>query len=436
MNFESMLQQRLPFLQKIEELLAERTVVFSDDLPPHLGAVVTPKSLQHVGQQLVDVAKSDWTDAEALQNTIIPYAIEVIEFWEAVHRRHDAAREVFARSQQRPYCLFLRSFNTVAVPIEVPGGRVVAYSNDGSLDANFASSLQAESAWLNPVTCLHTDDMGLLARSEGHMPAFRVLTSNWKVILAEAIASASCIVLYVDTDGPGVEFERDRIREHGQEQRTVLVHRTKAAPTGAYAAALPVTAFLKTTQTRPGPQDLSAESRSLLRRLLSTHGTRPPASKHLTALRCHIVDSALDGDVLESSAETTFVVTASNVAAFVGYVEQFPDSLLMWNKMSQDMRLRGLQPRLDDFNELYVSLRMALACAACLGFTSSVAALIGLLCKVASMPKRSEQENQARIAHYMKLLDIALRFDALTNTRCWSEKIEAFRDSILNDPYM
>jgi len=79
---------------------------------------------------------------------------------------------------------------------------------------------------------------------------------------------------------------------------------------------------------------------------------------------------------------------------------------------------------------------MAFVASTCLGFTSSIACTTGLLSKITSMAKPNQAENQPRIERYMKILDIAQRFDALTKQGSWEEKIEAFRESILEDPFM
>jgi hypothetical protein len=151
---------------------------------------------------------------------------------------------------------------------------------------------------------------------------------------------------------------------------------------------------------------------------------------------CEIVDSGMPAGHREFDPATSYFVTPSNAPAFVGYVRNLPDALQRWNAISQDIRLRGIQPSLDDFNALYRSLRMAFVCAASLGFTASIALTTGLLSKVASMAKPDRLENATRIERYMRVLDIAAGFDALTKRRAWASKIDAFRDAILADPFL
>lgn len=439
-EFEATLQQRWPFFQGMEEMLKDREPVICTNLSKVETEITTPTCLQHVGEHIVEIAKSDWTDAKQLRGTVVPYLTELIELWETIFQRHWEARGIFAGAERRPYCLFLRSFTGVTNPIEVPGARLVFYLNEPALDANFAETLVTEAEWLNPVSCLHTDDMQLLKKSGPVMPAFRVHTVNWQRILSDAIASSGSIILYVDEESPGVNFEIGRIREYGLEPQTVLVHRGNAAPDFAqsaqYAGVMSVDKFIKAARKKRNPGILSNRSGSLLRQLDSKATTQTVPSQRLLTMPCEIVDPGIPADFDQADPETSYFVAASNAAAFVNYVENLPDSLFQWNAMSQDMRLRGIQPQLADFNALYRSLRMAFASASCLGFTASIACTIGLLAKVSSMAKHSPTENQKRVKQYMRILDIAGRFDTLTEHRAWAEKIEAFRNSILEDPFM
>jgi hypothetical protein len=412
--------------------------VIRADLSRVTQRITTPLSLQHVGEYIVEIATADWTALDALRGTILSYLTELIEFWEAAHRRHDAAIDIFATAAARPYCLFLRSFAGVTIPIEVTGARAVMFLNDPTLDANVAATLMRHTDWLNPVTCMHTDDLQLLARTAGAIPALRVHNSNWREPLAELIAHSGSIVFYVEGDSPGVAFEVEQVRAHGLAARTVVVFKGPNPPifanVDAYAAVLPIGQFLETT-VGTGAARLSSSADVLLRRLAGSAPTGATVPDNLLGIPCRIVDPAGASAIDEPVVDTDYLVTDSNADAFVNYVVELPDSMLRWNAISQDMRLRGIQPSLENFNALYRSLRMAFVSATCLGFTSSMALTLGLLSKVASMAKLGTDEDRARVAEYMRVLDIAQRFDALTENQAWQEKIEAYRESILEDPF-
>lgn len=439
-EFEAIMQQRLPFLQETEESLKGRVPVICADLSNVGSEITTPTSLQHVGEQMVEITKGDWTTAKGLRSPIIPYLTELVELWETIFERHRAAGAIFAGASNRPYCLVLRSFKTVTNPIEVPGARVVMFVNEPGLDANLAATLAAEAEWLNPVSCLHTDDMQLLDKSGALMPAFRVQSSNWQEILSDVIAGSGLIIFYLDGDSPGVKFEIDRISEYGLEPQTIIVYRGDRVPASVqsdrYAGIILLEEFLDVVKDKTGPGKLSKQSKRLLKKLISSATGQSAVSSRLLRMPCQIVDPGCPDDIDQIDPETSYFVTESNAAAFVSYVLNLPDSFLRWNAISQDMRLRGIQPSVDEFNALYLSLRMAFISAACLGFTSSISCTIGLLSKVTSMVKHEPAENQERVELYMQILDIARRFDALTEQHGWSDKIEAFRDSILEDPFM
>jgi hypothetical protein len=240
--------------------------------------------------------------------------------------------------------------------------------------------------------------------------------------------------------GPGVEYELGRIREHNLEGQTLLVHRGDIAPhvaqPGRYAAVIDIARFLKPARGKRGPGKLRRSSRSLLRSLAENATTRTPASERLLTMPCEVVDTDPSGTFGQAESETDYLVTEVNADAFVSYVTNVPEALLQWNAVSQNMRLRGIQPDRETYDALYRSLMMAFFSAACLGFTSSIALTLGLLAKVTSIAKFDQAENRKRLEQYDRLLDIAERFDKLTEQHASIEKIRAFRESIHEDPYM
>lgn len=438
-EFSAILHERLQILRGIEEELADREPVLCTDLSEVGSKITTPLSLQHVGEQIVEIVESDWMTVGGLDTVVIRLG-ELAELWETFFQRHKEATAIFAAAARCPYCLLLRSFTSVTNSIEVPGARVTMYMNEPELDANFAATLMGEADWLNPVSCMHTDDMQLLIRSQRGMPAFRVRTLNWQGILSDAIASSGLLILYVDGKSPGVNFEIDRIREHGLMSQTIVVYRGKHAPDlggiSGYAAVMRADQFLKKPAGNTGPGTLSKSAHDLLRGLASAASTMMAPTQRLLTMPCEIVDSGVPAGFEQADPANSYLVTADNSDAFVNYVQHLPDSFLRWNAISQDIRLRGIQPDLDDYNALYLSLRMAFLASACLGFTCSIACTAGLLAKVTSMAKTNRAENQARVERYMRVLDTAQRFNALTKRGSWGQKIEAFRASILEDPFM
>jgi hypothetical protein len=437
---DQLLQKHLRLLQGVEESIRGRELVVCTDLTQIGRELTKPRSLQHIDHYLDTVITANWSDPAVLKNSVLPYLREVCEFFEAVIGGHRRAQEIFSAAPDEGYCLYLRSFSRVTTGVEAAGSRVVLFQNDAELDANFAMALAQHSDWLNPVTCLHTDDMNLLLGRAGSIPGFRVHMHNWQGLLADAIAGSRAIVFYIDDDSPGVEFELDCILQRDLASRTAVVHRggtpdfTKRSK---FAAVMPISSCLTASPTGTGPGKLSQSILRVLHRL-SEDGIRTPAvSGALRELPCAIVDPMLPAGVTESfNAETSYFVTATTAPAFKWYLENLPDSLERWNGVSQDMRLRGIQPTAERFNQLFKGLRMALAGALCLGFCASTAAMLGLLAKVASMAKtRDPEANREHRVLTLEVTTIADRFNALSERGEWGEKIAAFRGSILEDPF-
>jgi hypothetical protein len=437
---DQLLQKHLRLLQGVEESIRGRELVVCTDLTQTGDELTKPRSLQHIDYYLDTVITANWSDPAVLKNSILPYLRGVCEFFEAVIGGHKRAQEIFSSAPDNGYCLYLRSFSRVTTDTDVAGSRVVWFLNDAELDANFARALVQHSDWLNPVTCLHTDDMNLLVGSAQSMPGFRVHMHNWQARLAEAIAGCRSIVFYIDDESPGVEFELDCILRQDLASRTVVVHRggtpdfTKCSN---FAAVMPALSCLSPNPAGAGPGKLSQSVLRVLRRL-SEDGIRTPAvSSALCELPCAIVDPMVPAGAAKSfDAETSYFVTATTAPAFKWYLENLPDSIERWNGVSQDMRLRGIQPTAERFDRLFTGLRMALAGALCLGFCASTAAMLGLLAKVASIAKtRDPEANREHKALTLEVTTIADRFNALTERSEWGEKIAAFRESILEDPF-
>ena len=132
-----------------------------------------------------------------------------------------------------------------------------------------------------------------------------------------------------------MDFEIDRIRELGFDSRTVVVYRGDTVPvfaaSGRYADVLPVSRFLTGVRGKTGPGVLTKSAERLLRDLAVAATTRAAPSQRLQTMPCEIVDSGEHVSLNDSDARQSYFVTSSNAAAFVSYVNEFPDSLMRWN---------------------------------------------------------------------------------------------------------
>ncbi len=431
-EIEAYLNQNWEFFQSIEDSLIDRNPVILTDLLNDGSEVTAPDSLQQTALYVARVAQGDWTSAEGLTSIAISL-MEVIEFWENIFDRHRRAAAVFAAAESRPYCLMLRSFSTVGIPVEEHDARVVIYLNNSGLDANFAAALEPESQWLNPLNCINTDDLQLFGAGVS-LPSFRVHLVNWQEILKDAIASSGAILLYIDKDSPGVLFELNRIRDSGLEPHTVVVYR-EAKPDftedDRYAAVMSLDEFIDADNEKTGPGKISDTAKRTLQDIMANAVTRKAPSERLLSMPCNLVDPGAPAVDDGSDPDQSFFVTAWTASAFVSYIDNMPTAYFLWNEIARNTTHHGIQPGIDDINRLYLSLRKAFYASACLGFTASMALTLGLLCRVSAIVRLPDTDNHARIEPYMQILDIAKRFDALTKSGIWGEKIEAYRKTIL-----
>lgn len=424
------------FVSELEEQLIGRKAIVLTDFDEIADGIVPPSSLNLVKNELTSAVVSDWTDETALYNAILPSVSEVVSFWERIHRRHETARTVFLDAECTPYCLYLRSFSLVSKHWENDAGRLTVYRNDASLDANFASAILSQAGWLNPICCLHTDDLALLTGDE-HLPAFRVQTKDWKVVLREAIARSGMIIFYIDEASRGIEFEMECIAESGLNGSTVAVLKHPKLRTPeinlAFAAVFTLTEFLEGDLTRIGPGTLRPEA---IRRLKAIR-FRPvtaTADSLLATLQCCIVDPTKDLPDDRTAPTDAYFVTSINRDAFALYLDQFPAALSSWTEMMRSIRISGNFPSIEEFQVVFGSIKSAFLSAASLGLTSSMAITLALITRASSLVKHPDTNFDLRRRYYEQLFDLAKRLDTLTKSKRWGDQIEKFRALVRADP--
>jgi len=443
-QIEEFFQRHKRVLTGCDAQLAGRDVILvvSRELIP--SRLDLPRSLQTFNTQVVEILNADWGNPTTLAS-IGPHLENLCEFWENIHQAHAAAMNIFEAAQTRsaPYCLYLRSFSRVSdVEVAVPQGRAVGYVNDQRLDRNIARALADRASILNPVTCLHTDDLGLLA-GEWILPSFRVHDHDWQRPLIEAIRASKLIVIYVAGQSGGVEFELGQIERAGMIPRTVLVFDTHDVAkgvtdiAGACAGAMPVTGFIEQSPDNIDDVHLSAEAHLLLTKLAADSYQPPPPATELARLRGDVVDPKVPpGLPADVDLERSFFVTDSNVTAFSWYVRGLPEVLERWNRIARVMYQEKRGPDREDVQAQQRNLVMASVGAAALGLTASLAALIGFRVIFANVFQVQDPVVRARRKkQLLALLDVANRFDDLTKRRQWREQNEKWREVIVEDAF-
>ena len=435
------LKEREALLSGCDEFLALRDYAFCVDAHVRAETLNVPLSLRHPNTQIIEVFNADWSDPGSLINEVLPYLDNLCEYWENVHHAHQEALACFRRAAAGGpgYCLYLRSFTHVfQIDVDTPVGRAVGYLNNQGLDRNVAHSLSAEASTFNTVSCLHPDDMALL---EGRwlLPSFRVHNHDWKPALSDAIGSSKVLVFYLGASSDGTAFELEEIRRARLRHRTILVHeREQALPRDAaeFAGSFSLTEFVA-SGADPLETRLKKRAKQQLAQMMSDDYSPPVPSERLCDLPCNVVDPGVPIDLPANiDPSKTFFITPDNLTAFAWYVVGLPDAMLGWNAVSRRLYEEKRGPDLAELNDLQRNVIMACLGASSLGLTASMSLAIGLRVIVANLVQVSTPARKVkRKAAYLRILDLADRFDDLTSSRAWRARNEEWRSSIKEDVF-
>jgi hypothetical protein len=434
------LKQREALLSECDEFLAARDYVFCVDAWVQADKLDVPLSLHHFNTQIIEIFNADWSDADTLTNAVLLYLENLCEYWENVHRAHQGALACFraAAAGGPGYCLYLRSFAHVFLTdVDTPEGRAVAYLNTEGLDRNVAHALAAEAA-LNPISCLHPDDMALL-EGQWLLPSFRVHNHDWRAALTEAIGSAKALVFYLGETSRGTAFEIEEIRRAGLRHRTILVYEGEQHlidDSKEFAGAFALTEFVAAGDDPLGTR-LKKRAKQRLAQLMGDDYEPPAPSESLCNLPCNVVDPGVPINLPANiDPAKTFCITPDNLTAFAWYMTGLPDAMLGWNTISRRLYEDKRGPDRDEFNNLQRDTIMACLGAASLGLTASMSGAIGLRAIVANLVQVPDPKKRAlRKNAFLRVLDIADRFDDLTSTRSWRARNDKWRSAIRENVY-
>jgi hypothetical protein len=429
-------QQRMPVLEKWEEHLAERDYAICVDANEWADELRIPLCLRHANTEIGEIFKPNWSDPDALA-VVVTRLDELCSYWENVYAAHSAARDRFAGAlrKKRDYCLYLRSFSTVTLNVlDEPIGRAVAYVNTENLDRNVGLALANSADLLAPVSCQHPDDMALL-EGKWRVPAFRVHDHTWQAVVQGAIEAAKCIVFYLDEATPGASFELDTIRARNLKARTVIVHTDRASlPEDAesFAATFRASEFLTLSKDLMQAR-LRSPARKRLEGLMRDDFRPKPVDNALLSIPCNVVDPKVPERFAgKYDAFQAFCITSSNLTAFGWFVSGLPDALLQWNDIDRLLYQQKRAPTIAAMNQLLGSLFRGCLGAASLGLTASLGGLIGLHAIVAHLVVVPDPDkSRARNDNLLRALEIANRFDALTDRHDWRKYNDEWRQAIV-----
>jgi hypothetical protein len=245
--------------------------------------------------------------------------------------------------------------------------------------------------------------------------------------------------LYLDDDSPGTSIELDMLRAQKLEARTVLVLSPRARPpkdADSFAAAIPVTDFLSLSKDL-----MTARLRPLVRGrlegLMRDNFQPKPIDEQLLSIPCNVVDPKAPAELTQGyDPFQTFWITRSNLTAFGWFVSGLPDALSQWNAISRQLFDKKRAPTIAALNELLGSLFRGAIGAASLGLTSTLGGLIGLRANVSQLVVVPDSaQSKARNKDLLRVLEIANRFDGLTDRHDWRKHNDSWREGILEGRY-
>lgn len=431
-------QQQIPFFEKWEEHFATSDYAICADADEQTDELIIPQCLRHSNTELPEIFKPNWSDPEALE-TVVVRLDDLCSYWENVYGAHAAACAGFGQAlrRERDYCLYLRSFSSVAMNVlDEPVGRAVAYFNNENLDRNLVMALANAKEFLNPVTCQHLDDMSLL-EGKWRIPAFRVHDHTWKQVVEGAVEGAKCFVFYLDDSTPSVAFELDLIRARNLNARTILVHTDKAPlppDAGSFAAAFRVTDFITLSEDLMHAQ-LKDNAVTCLRKLMNDQFRPATVDETLLSIPCNLVDPKVPVRFMDKMGNfnpfQTFFVTPSNLTAFDWFLTGLPSAMQQWNEIDRMLFKDKQAPGIAQVNQLLQSLFLGQVGAASLGLTASLSGLIGLRAIVAHLVVVPDQaKGRARNNNLLQVIAIANRFDDLTQRHDWRKYNDEWRNAI------
>jgi hypothetical protein len=432
-------QREAELLAALDESIAANEIVVAVDAWAQADDLKIPRTLQQQNTPVAELSRANWSDPEQLADEVVPFLGQLCTFWENVYCAHESAINRFrsASSGGAPYCFYLRSFRHVVASDDNDRDiRVAIYPITTGLDFALEQALSRACRAINPVSCLHTDDLALLA-GEWSLPAIRVHGHNWQEPIKNAIRGGKAIVFYVGAPSEGTDVELAAIRKARLRDRTILVYEYDThlpADAGEFAARFSLAEFL-TSPKRPLTARLTAKARARVTELMNDAFKSPAPSKTLLDLRCAVVDPDLTKELPGTvNRHNVLCITPTNLSSFACYVVGFPDTVRNWEEIAMRPASRNAKSGAANLHQLQVTANYAWGGAVALGLTASIAAATGFRVVFSNFSRLTGAKAKAkRKVASLDVLTIAARFDALTTNHQWREQISEWSSMIESD---
>jgi len=315
----------------------KRLVVFQDhrgQFPP--GRVFYPESLLHITPILEELRSEKMGQPKYFNTNVQFFLNEIIKYFEGIHDNHNAAKTVYDqyRTGGHQYCLYLRNFwlsgLTLNVNIERNYTLYGLSGHDRSYRQLVKNGLKAQ---INSLSFVNIRDYYYPSETGGSehkrdftIPSFRVLSHNWHGIVSEAIKGAKLIVLNIQSETGGVQFEVNVIRECGMAQRTICI----AGKKDKYADALSdFYDVIEVQSSGPVPQNTPEIQRlkDAIEYLTNDNFMQKNLVRDLSDIKCYVIEKNIDLATSQYKPE---------ILSDVAYEDYIPSSLVSnWNLFSR-----------------------------------------------------------------------------------------------------
>lgn len=313
----------------------KKVIVFQDPIgqfPP--GRVFYPDSLLHITHSLQELRSEEMGQPKYFNTNVQLFLNQIIGYFEGLHDNHNAAKTIYEqyRTEGRQYCLYLRNFwlSGQTLNIDIERNRLLfgLASNDRGFRQLVKKGIKDQ---INSLSFVNTRDYYPPNEDESEykrdftIPSFRVLSHNWRDIVCEAIKGAKLIVLNLQSETEGIQFEVDMIREWGMAQRTICIASEKDSHPDPLCDFCDV---IEVPLAGPVPQDTPKVRRfkDAIEYLTNDDFMQTNPVRNLSDFKCYVIEKNIDLAASQFSPDVLSKVTYEN------YV---PSSLVSnWNLLS------------------------------------------------------------------------------------------------------
>lgn len=316
-----------------------RIIAFRDHIGQFQpGQIYYPESLKLIVPNLVELHGEDMARPKYFNANLQLFLDGIIRFFEGIHDTHTAAQTTYQQYRaegRRQYCVYLRSFTLSGLMLNVDIQRNKALLGISGHDRQLRQLLKEQVndrisllSFVNtldiyPPNAHHAD----YDNAKFTIPSFRVLSHNWRDVVTETIKGAKLIILVLEGNTEGVNFEVQMVRECRMADRAICVIKSQLTHPKSFddfsdVIALPASGYFEEENVAV------RRLRNDIDQLVSDDFTQTNQVRDLSDLKCFVVDRYVD------QAASQF---APEILAGVDYTDYVPSSLsTTWNLFAHD----------------------------------------------------------------------------------------------------